>query len=88
MLFERELDRLKALECPEQERQFKRLVQLGGRATVGETNATARLRELIAKLLGITATELKTAIKTEHGTKELPGNRSSPSKNNVHLEPR
>jgi hypothetical protein len=73
MLLERELNHLKALQGPERERQFRRLVQLVGAAQrCGETNATARVRKLIAKLLGITATELKAAVKAEYRNEGEP----------------
>jgi len=67
MLFEREHDRLKALTGMEREKQFSRIVKMVGSAQrVGETDATARLRRAAAEVIGITVTEFKAAIKTEH----------------------
>jgi len=72
MLFEREADRLKALEGMERERQFRRIVKMVGTAQrVGETNATARLRRVAAEVIGITVTEFKAAIKTEHAKSNI-----------------
>jgi phage/plasmid-associated DNA primase len=67
LILEREVDNIKALKGPERERYFKRIVSVIATAQrVGETDATARLRKLGAKIIGVTVTELKTAIRTEY----------------------
>jgi hypothetical protein len=65
--FEKFKQGLKALEGMERERQFRRIVKMVGSAQrVGETDATARLRRVAAEVIGITVSEFKAAIKTEH----------------------
>jgi hypothetical protein len=66
ILFEREADHVKALTGTDRERQFNRIVHMVGAAQrSGETSATARLRTLAAKVMGLTPAELKAAIQTE-----------------------
>jgi hypothetical protein len=77
LLFEREADRIKGLKGIERERQFRRIVKMVGAAqTLGETDATVRLRKLAAKVMAITVTELKKAINGHQAqpsiTEELP----------------
>jgi P4 family phage/plasmid primase-like protien len=91
LLFEREHKRIEALQdVVERERQFKRIVGMVGAAQrVGETNATARLRKLAAKVIGITETELKKAIMAEQSNAHLDGangHQSAPPLKSVELE--
>jgi putative DNA primase/helicase len=66
VLLEREQERIKALKGMEFERQSKRVVKMVGAAqSVGETDATARLHKLGAKVIGISEDALRRAIKTE-----------------------
>jgi hypothetical protein len=71
MLFEREADRVKALTGTDRERQFSRIIRMVGAAQrSGETGATARLRTLAAKVMGLTPAELRVAVQTEDGRRK------------------
>lgn len=66
LLLERGHERIAALKGMERERQYDRIVKMVGAAQrVGETNATARLRKLAAKIIRISESELKKAIRIE-----------------------
>jgi hypothetical protein len=70
LLFERELEVLKTLRGPEREHQFNRTMKLCVAAqSYAKSEATARLAKLARKLLGLSETEFKEALKEAHTNK-------------------